>query len=437
MRLVPGLSPRRLLVGAALLSAAAVTASGCAAVLDPTPEYAVGWSAGHGDARGANSADVDGPATLELQWQRPLEGPLVGTGAVGPDAQFTVLAGTENGCQLFTFNLDSGRKQWCVPQNIGEGTTSPLQDRFGNIYSGIIGTAISFNDAGVNRWNTPVIGMPAPVGMFADGRILAVTHMGQVNVLNSSNGRKHAESVSLVPTIAMPDPAIGVEQCAAAGPDCAVANAPVIDVASGNFYVTLRAPGSPRTVLVAMNYDPTPNEFGQGSIRELWRTSDAPGSVASAPALSVDGRTVYVLDAAQTVWALSTADGSARWSHKLDFPTARTLSVSRDGLIIPAPATEGPLIALQDKNSEATVQWTRSDLPAVGPTSIAANGRGYVAIRDGANPLALMAIDLDSGQTLDRAELPAEDTSTGAVTLLTPSQRLVTLTTNGGMYIFG
>lgn len=436
MRLVPGLSPRRLLVGTALLSAAAFSASGCAAVLDPTPGYAAGWSAVHGDSRGANFADVEGPAAPTLQWQRPLEGPLVGTGAVGPDGQVTVLAGTTAGCQLFTFNLDSGRKQWCAPQDLEAGLTSPMQDKFGSVYSGNVGNVNSFSDLGIKRWATPVIGMPTPVGMFADGRILVVTHMGQVNILNSSDGRKHAESVSLVPTVAMPDAAIGIEQCAAAGPDCAVANAPVVDVATGRFYVTLRAPGSASTVLVAMAYDPTLDEFGQASIRELWRTSSSTGSIASAPALSADGHTVYVVDAANTVWALSTADGTAHWSHKLDFPTARTLSVSADGLIIPAPATTGPLTALLDNGSSAAVKWTRTDLSAVGPTSIAANGRGYVAVRNGAQPLEVMTINLADGQTVSQAELPAEDTSPTAVSLLTPDQRVVTLTSGGGMYIF-
>ncbi|WP_024796612.1 outer membrane protein assembly factor BamB family protein [Tomitella biformata] len=435
MRFVPGLSPRRLLVGAALLSVAAVTVSGCAGVPDPTPGYASGWSAAHGDARGANAVDVDGPSTLDLRWERPLGGPLIGTGAVGPDGQFTVLAGTTAGCQLFTFNLDSGRKQWCTGQNPGPGLTSPLQDRFGSVYAGNIGAAMSFNDGGLTRWTTPVIGMPQPIAMFADGNILVVTHMGQVNALHSPNGRKHAESVNLVPTVPMPDPAIGLDQCATAGPDCAVANAPALNLATGEFYLTLRMPGSATTSLVAMKYDPTEDEFGQASVKELWRTDIDGSSVQSAPALSADGNTVYVLDAHNTIWALDTADGAARWSHPLDFTAARTLSVSADGLIIPAPATTGPLIALQDNGDGAAVKWRRADLPVVGPTSIAANSRGYVAIRDGAHPLTVMAIDLSDGQTVSRAELPG-DASASAVTLIAPGEQLATLTADGGMYVF-
>lgn len=435
MRFVPGLSPRRLLASAALVSAAALTASGCAGAQDPTPGYAEGWSAAHGDARGANSVGLDGPSTLDLSWQRPLDAPLIGTGAVGPDGQFTVLAGTGVGCQLFTFNLDSGRKQWCAGQNPGPGLTSPLQDRFGSVYSGNIGAVMSFNDGGLTRWSTPVIGMPQPIGMFADGRILVVTHMGQVNILNSPTGFKHAESVSLVPTVPMPDPAIGLDQCADAGPDCAVANAPALNVDTGEFYVTLRMPGAPTTTLVAMRYDPALDEFGQAGIGELWRTDIGGAGVESAPALSADGKTVYVLDAHQTIWALAAADGAPRWSHALAFDTARTLSVSADGLIIPVPATAGPVIALQDNGNDAAVAWRRVDLPAAGPVSMAANGRGYVAIRDARTPLTLMTLDLDTGQTLASAELPGDE-SASAVTLIAPGERLATLTADGGMYVF-
>lgn len=436
MRFVPGLSPRRLLVGAALLSAVAVTASGCADVQDPTPGYSSGWSAVHGDARGANAVDVDGPSTLNLLWQRPLGAPLIGTGAVGPDGQFTVLAGTATGCQLFTFNFDSGRKQWCASQNPGPSLTSPLQDRFGSVYSGNIGAVMSFNDGGVTRWFTPVIGAPTPIAMFADGNLLVVTHMGQVSVLRSPDGRKHAESVSLVPTTPMPDPAIGLDQCADAGPGCAVANAPALNVDTGDFYVTLRAPDAETTALVAMRYDAAVDEFGQASVRELWRTDIDGAGVSSAPALSSDGETVYVLDAEDAVWALNTADGRPRWSQQVGFPTARTLSVSADGLIIPTPAGAGPLIALQDDGDQASIKWRRVDLPVVGPTSMAANNRGYVAMRDGSNPLSLMAIDLANGQTVARAEIP-EDASASAVTLIAPGQRLATLTSDGGVYVFG
>lgn len=435
MRLVPCLSPRRLLVGAALLSVAAVTASGCADILDPTPQYAAGWAAGHGDARGANAVDVEGPSSLSLSWQRPLDAPLIGTGAVGPDGQFTVLARTEIGCQLFTFNLDSGRKQWCTEQNVGPGQTSPLADRFGSIYAGIIGAAVSFNDNGVHRWHTPVIGMPQPIAMFADGHLLVITHMGQVNVLKAANGYKHAESVNLVPTVPMPDADIGLEECVDAGAGCAVANSPALDVDTGKFYLTLRTPGATTTSLVAMAYDPTTDEFGQASISELWRTDLGGTGVDSAPALSADGKTVYVVDTANTILALDAADGSTRWSHRLDFEAARTLSVSADGLIIPAPATRGPLIALHDDGLSSSIKWRRADLPVVGPTSIAANERGYVTIRDGSNPLALMAIDLSDGQTVARGDIP-EDASASAVTLLAPGQRLATLTSDGGMYIF-
>ncbi len=133
--------------------------------------------------------------------------------------------------------------------------------------------------------------------------------------------------------------------------------------------------------------------------------------------------------------ALDAADGAPRWSEPLEFETARTLSVSEDGLIIPAPATRGPLIALQDEGDRASVKWRRADLPVVGPTSMAGNGRGYVAIRDGARPLALIAIDLGDGQTTDRAEIAGDD-SASAVTLLAPGQRLATLTSDGGMYVF-
>ncbi|QDQ97762.1 PQQ-binding-like beta-propeller repeat protein [Tomitella fengzijianii] len=443
-------------------------AGACAGVAEPIPAYQDGWSAVHGQADGANAVQVDGPREPVLQWSRDLGAQPTGFAASGPDGQLIVSAHTDTGCQMFTFDLDTGRKQWCTWQNIGAGSMSPLVDQMAGVYTGNIGSADSFDVFGSVRWHTPVIGTPRPLQFLADRAVLAVTHLGQVNVLSTITGRKLAPSVALAPADWPPPPDEGLEDCATAGPGCPVAFPPAVDTRSDDFFFPFRAPGTDGAALVAMHYAPgagngadinrdNSDADADGSITELWRSQPLPGGVSSAPALSPNGDTVYVLDGNGTLWALGTDDGAPRWRIPLDLAAPSTVSVSPDGLVLAAPQRPagtgtgivpgvgagadgrgegaGAVIAVRDEDDTGRVAWQRPEIRATGPVAIAGNGLGYVVTGAGQGPAALSVLDLRDGRTVSTAPL-APATGTSGVVVVTNAGRIVVVGAGGLVSVF-
>ncbi|GAA4816819.1 PQQ-binding-like beta-propeller repeat protein [Tomitella cavernea] len=450
-------------VVSALAAAGVVLLTGaCADVAEPIPAYQDGWSAVHGQADGSNAVRVDAPRAPAFQWSRDVGAQPTGFAASGPDGQLIVSAHTDTGCQMFSFNLDTGRKQWCTWQNIGAGSMSPLVDQMAGVYTGNIGSADSFDVFGSVRWHTPVIGTPQPLQFLADRAVLAVTHLGQVNVLSTVTGRKLAASVALAPTDWPPPPDQGLADCATAGPGCPVAFAPAVDTRTDDFYFPFRAPGVDGAALVAMNYTPgagheadinrsDSNADADGTIAELWRSHPLPGGVSSAPALSPDGDTVYVLDGRGTLWALRADDGSPRWRTPLHLTEPSTVSVSPDGLVLAAPqrpagtgtgqeaaadaeagagSGAGAVIAVRDEGDAARVAWQRPEIRATGPVAISGNGHGYLVTGTDEGRTALTVLDLSAGSTLSTAPL-APGTGASGVVVVTNAGRVVVVGAGG------
>src|SRR5699024_215636 len=155
-----------------------------------------------------------------------------------------------------------------------------------------------------------------------------------------------------------------------------------------------------------------------GTVTERWRSQPVPGGVSSAPALSSDGRTVYVLDGEHGLWALDSEDGTPRWHTRLDLSSPATLSVTGEDMVIvapdradgaaPAPAGEGRpqgrggvVLAVRDEGDTARVAWQRPELGATGPVAVAANGLGYTVTRSAAGEAELTVLDLGVGGTVD------------------------------------
>jgi len=463
---MPPLSRRpaaRAAVAASLAAGMLAAAGACADVAEPIPDYQDGWSAVHAQADGSNAVQVDGPRHPSPEWVRDLGAPPTGFAASGPDGQLVVSARTGSGCQMFTLALDTGRKQWCTWQNIGPGSMSPLVDQMAAVYVGNIGSADAFDLYGQVRWHTPVIGTPQPLQFLADRSVLAVTHLGQVNVLSTTTGRKLAPSIVLAPSDWPPPPDEGLQDCADAGPGCPVSFPPAVDTASDDFYFPFRAPGADGAVLVSMHYAPgtgnrsdisrsTPGADADGTVTERWRSQPVPGGVSSAPALSSDGRTVYVLDGEHGLWALDSEDGTPRWHTRLDLSSPATLSVTGEDMVIvapdradgaaPAPAGKGRpqgrggvVLAVRDEGDTARVAWQRPGLGATGPVAVAANGLGYTVTRSAAGEAELTVLDLGVGGTVDTEPL---DPRTGAAgtAVITNSGRIVVLGADGLVSVF-
>ncbi len=444
----PSRPGRRRLAAALAAAGVLVGTSACAGVAQPIPAYQDGWSAAHAQGDGANAVRVDGPRTLSLQWTRALGGPPTGSAAAGPDGQLIVSARTDGGCAMFAFDLDTGRKRWCGWQNIGDGTMSPLVDQMAAVYTGNLGSADAFDVYGQQRWHTPVIGTPQPLQFLRYRAVLAVTHLGQVNVLGTGTGRKLAPSVDLAPADWPPPPDTGLADCPDAGPGCPVAFPPAVHTGTDDFYFPFRAPGADGAVLVAMHYEAgpsnradirrdSPDADADGLITERWRSRALPGGVASAPALSDDGSTVYVLDGAHTLWALDTADGAPRWSVPLDFATGRTVSVTPGGLVLVGPAgpSAGPVVAVRGEGGAGRIVWQRPALAATGPVAVAANGLGYVVTRAADGAPQLTVLDVADGSTVTTAPLDPAGGDSG-VALITGEGRVAVIGSAGLVSVF-
>src|SRR5699024_7949960 len=63
---------RRTIVSGLVAAGAVLPIAGCTATVDPVPHNDDGWSSVHADGHGSNAVEVDGPRTLDLQWNRGL-----------------------------------------------------------------------------------------------------------------------------------------------------------------------------------------------------------------------------------------------------------------------------------------------------------------------------------------------------------------------------
>jgi outer membrane protein assembly factor BamB len=350
-----------------------------------------------------------------------------------------VTARAENGCNLFSFQLDTGRKVWCTRMNDGGAASTPIVDTATNVYVGESGAMASYTRNGQLRWRTLVVGTPLSAQFTGDGNLLFITQLGQINVLNPQTGAKVVSSYNLIPPPTfdqqpnaelIPDNQ-GLDECFLGTAGCPVANTPAIDLASGTFYFTFFGPNSLAADLVAMKYTGGENP----SITPEWSTDALPGGTASSPDLSKDGKTVYTTDNNGTLWAIDAATGDTVWSYGIGFNSAGSPSTSDDGLIIPAGAGDGHLLAVQDKGDHAELVWERKDLLQLGVPAQTAGNTGYTVVREGDNGLSLVTFDTRSGETVAQNTLP------GAVgftvgTSVGPNGEVVTPSAIGELFVF-
>jgi outer membrane protein assembly factor BamB len=419
---------------------ATVMAAGCGSESSVVDRYATaGWPAMHADARNSDTSPVTGSRDLEFSWSRPLGGPVAAYASVAANGQSFVTARAENGCNLFSFQLDTGRKVWCTRMNDGVAASTPIVDTATNVYVGESGAMASYTRNGQLRWRTLVVGTPLSAQFTGDGNLLFITQLGQINVLNPQTGAKVVSSYNLIPPPTfdqqpnaelIPDNQ-GLDECFLGTAGCPVANTPAIDLASGTFYFTFFGPNSLAADLVAMKYTGGENP----SITPEWSTDALPGGTASSPDLSKDGKTVYTTDNNGTLWAIDAATGDTVWSYGIGFNSAGSPSTSDDGLIIPAGAGDGHLLAVQDKGDHAELVWERKDLLQLGVPAQTAGNTGYTVVREGDNGLSLVTFDTRSGETVAQNTLP------GAVgftvgTSVGPNGEVVTPSAIGELFVF-
>ncbi|OWY60825.1 hypothetical protein B7486_67095, partial [cyanobacterium TDX16] len=183
-----------------------------------------GWSAVHADGANSDFTSQPGARALEPAWSRTFDGNINLGPTSTPDGLVYVTTNSGPGCHLHVLELETGETRWC----------SDEVDRFASI-SGVLlddegiayladGEAMhAFAPDGSVLWETPLVGVPLSAQMTPAGRVLAVTHLGQIVVLDRTTGEPVLEPVELIPGATF-DSVVGVGACARGLEACPSAN---------------------------------------------------------------------------------------------------------------------------------------------------------------------------------------------------------------------
>ncbi len=393
---------------------------------------ASGWPAQYGDARNSSYEPAEGADALRLEWTRSVKGELAAAAALGSGSYLAVNAQTPAGCSLMVWEADNrARQRWCTRLEQGGDAYSPLIDGFDNLYVGQPGAMISFPPTQWIRWRQPVIGMPTTPRIVAPGRLLVVTHLGQVLVFDAQKGVVDGSPLDLIDGVDPKDSKRGLADCRPARAGCPVAAAPAFADQTGIVVLGLWEHGAEAPVLVGLRYRADQNPV----LTREWTSDAVGGGPLASPVLSADGSTVYVNGRDEHLWAINTADGEAKWSLPLDYLAQTPPSVSPDGLIVAGGGPGAKLVGIKDEGDRGEVVWTRDDVAPLTTSSRSGAHVGYTVARDGENGQALLVFDPADGRTVNRYPLPGAGGWPVGVSI-GHDRRVVTATSEGRVYGF-
>jgi outer membrane protein assembly factor BamB len=418
------------LAGTALLVAAATACGNTDDWVDAAP--AAGWPAQYADAANRSYTSTSGAQALKLRWSRSVKGSLFASVVLGASDYLAANAQTAAGCSVMVWEYtNNGRQRWCTRLVLGGGFASPLFDKFDNLYVGQPGTMLSFPPTQWVRWRHPVIGMPLTPRFLAGNRLLVVTHLGQVEVVDAHRGDMVGSAVDLVQGVNPTDSERGLTDCQPAGPRCPVAAAPAFSSSAGLIVTGVWQPNAPAATLSALRY-----RGGEDQVLTLEWTSDAVRSgVLGSPAFSGDGSTVYVNSRDGTLWALNAKDGKPKWSVPLGFSPQTPPSVSPGGLVISGGGPDTKLVAIRDSGQHGDVLWRRDDVNPLCTPSQAGTDIGYTVIRSGDRGLEVLVFRPGDGHTVNTYPLPQATGWPVGISVAT-DRTVIAATSDGQVYGF-
>lgn len=408
-----------------------LVASNCPAAAEPAGAYGPGWSAVHADAANSDYIPEEGPSALELLWSRSVGG-MINLGPTVDRAGRVYFTSSGSGCRLHALDSSTGKTLWCsdaVDKLVV--ASSPLIDRDGNLFVADGRSMRSFDSNGAIRWTTPIIGVPLSALFTGQGDVFFITNVGMIYVLDRSSGRPILPPYPLVPNPSF-DPARGAMACMRGLPDCPSANTPAIDLATGRFFFTFWAPGTPRAGIRAMRLTAGPKP----ELIAEWTNDSLPGGSASSPDISADGKRLYLTDNEGGLHSLDAKTGQIVWSFPLGYAAGGSVSTSPEGLIIPAGGAKAPLMAVRDAGDRAELLWRKADINNFGVATQAAGFKAYPTASLGGGRADLLTIDTRSGAILDRDSIPGKPMFTVGTTI-GPDGTVYVATIFGQLHAYG
>lgn len=374
--------------------------------------YGPGWSAVHADPANSDYHARPGPSDLTLAWSRSFDGMInLGPTSDGLGRVYVTTSGA--GCRLHALDRDTGRTIWCSDV-VGRLAVSsaPLIDRERRLYLGDGSMMRAFDRDGRILWTYPIIGAPLSAQFTPAGDLLFITHVGVIYILDRATGKERVAPYTLVPDPKF-DPADGAIACMRGLPECPSANTPAVDMRSGRFYFTFWTPGKPAAGIRAMRITPGPKP----RLVAEWTNDNLPGGSASSPDLSADGKRLYLTDNEGSLHALDARTGKPLWTFAIGYGSGGSVSLSPDGLIMPAGGKDAPLLAIADRGRRGEIVWQNASLNNFGVATQAAGHRAYPTVVTGKGTADILVVDTRNGEVLDREKIPGKPLFTVGTTL--------------------
>jgi len=374
--------------------------------------YAPGWSAVHADAENSNYYAKDGASDLTLVWSRKFSG-LINPGPTSDGKGRVYITTSGSGCRLHALDRASGATVWCSDA-VGKlaVASSPLIDRDGYLYLGDGQAMRSFGRNGEIRWTRPITGVPLSSQFTPAGDLIFITHVGVIYVLSRETGEPVIAPYALVDSPSF-DPAQGAMACMRGLPECPSANTPAMDYVTGRFFFTFWAPGAKNAGIRAMRITTGPSP----RLVEEWTNDSLPGGSAASPVLSADRRRLYLTDNAGSLHALDAATGQILWNLQIGYASGGAVSVSPQGLIMPAGGREAALMAIEDRGDHGTILWKRDGLKNFGVATQTAGFKAYPTVSTGPGTADLLVVNTHTGAVLDRETIPGKPIFTVGTTV--------------------
>lgn len=380
---------------------------------DQTPgAYAPGWSSVHADAANSNYYVNHGASHLRLAWSRKFSG-LINLGPTSDGKGQVYITTSGSGCRLHALGRASGQTIWCSAV-VGKlaVASSPLIDPDGDLYLGDGQAMRSFDRDGSIRWTHAIIGVPLSTQFTPAGDLIFITHVGVIYVLNRKTGGPVMAPYALVDKPFF-DPAQGAVACMRGLADCPSANTPAMDLATGRFFFTFWTPEAKNAGIRAMRITNGPSPH----LVEEWANDSLPEGTASSPVLSADGKRLYLTDNAGSLHALDAATGRILWSLPIGYASGGAVSVSPQGLIMPAGGRGAVLMAIEDRGNHGAILWKQDDLKNFGVATQAGGLKAYPTISNGAGADELLVVNTRTGTVLDRQSIPGRPIFTVGTTV--------------------